>query len=566
MQFLALVMLCLPSILATFSKPLNPYKNASLKTQIENAKARFKAEEEANKTKAAFYKESFAQLECFFEKDAINKMSAIDCCSLLTAHLKRVSERYPGDDRPTEDLLSWVQKYSTAKKSFDLLLASGSNDFKTIKRSIMHHISVSNDGFVDISLRVIKSIPGRTLDGSSSKQIILHWMLRYISVQLYNTGLSGLPAFIEFLENYKEALLEACHEYSKVPNFKTAKQQANGGFVVTVLQQFVDELSFQQLFCIESIAQCDSIIKAFSPFITDTVPCNSELPKIIPFHLLMDRIMNNNTTVKQLQNWMSYPEFKIRQTDLQHERIKKELEKHLELIKLNMDLQFPDYEPIADINNDENNAVSIKDEEASKQSTVEISERSPLADSDKENRRKTVMETFKQNKQRREEAELEKQKNKHSKLVQKIKEDNVSFNEEDDGDVSFYYSSRAPLANDTFLKNQTNKACTNTYPASKRYRHSLYPTVTASGETIKYLCDLLVSGAPTYGRHCMAHADLGGVLENKKNGGKKFTFGLPITYHKTLHAPHLSSKFDHRLYRRFYRNCGLHPYFFVLAE
>ncbi len=65
----------------------------------------------------------------------------------------------------------------------------------------------------------------------------------------------------------------------------------------------------------------------------------------------------------------------------------------------------------------------------------------------------------------------------------------------------------------------------------------------------------MVSGTPDYEGFLGAHLDLGGFFVEKKNGGHLFYFEDPIGYHKTLHK---SSRFDHRLYRRFYCNCGLH--------
>jgi hypothetical protein len=104
------------------------------------------------------------------------------------------------------------------------------------------------------------------------------------------------------------------------------------------------------------------------------------------------------------------------------------------------------------------------------------------------------------------------------------------------------------------------------FAKTDRFQHSIYPEITASGETINFLCSLLVSGTPTYEDFCDAHSDLGGIKIEKKNGNKLFFFGEPISYRKTLHAPHLSSSFDHVLSRRFYRNCALHPYFFRLLN
>lgn len=165
-------------------------------------------------------------------------------------------------------------------------------------------------------------------------------------------------------------------------------------------------------------------------------------------------------------------------------------------------------------------------------------------------------------KQAKARAAEEKQKAKHAKRVAQIAE----INEEDDDDVKFYYTLLSPEANPTFNANQKAQACKVTYNSTDRFQHSIYPEITASGDTINFLCSLMVSGTPDYEGFCAAHADLGGKLVEKKNGNKLFYFDEPIKYHKTLHRPHESSDFDHRLYRRFYRNCGLHPYFFILQK
>lgn len=169
--------------------------------------------------------------------------------------------------------------------------------------------------------------------------------------------------------------------------------------------------------------------------------------------------------------------------------------------------------------------------------------------------------TKKDMKQERIEKEQERQKRKHERHLAALKAE-----EGDDKDVKFYYSTKCTGANTVFNKNQEAQACRLSFPSSKRYQHSIYPEITASGATINFLCSLLVSGTPDYEGFLAAHADLGGKMVEKKNGNKLFFFDAPISYHKTLHRPHLSSKFDHILYRRFYRNCALHPYFFKLLN
>lgn len=163
------------------------------------------------------------------------------------------------------------------------------------------------------------------------------------------------------------------------------------------------------------------------------------------------------------------------------------------------------------------------------------------------------------NKQARVEREAKRQERRHEKHLAKITED-------DDADVKYYYTAQNHFANRVFEKNRAMKVCRQTYPASARFQHSIYPEITASGTTINFLCTLMVSGTPDYEGFCAAHADLGGILVEKKNGNKLFYFGEPIKYHKTLHRPHESSDFDHNLYRRFYRNCALHVYFFLLLS
>jgi hypothetical protein len=159
------------------------------------------------------------------------------------------------------------------------------------------------------------------------------------------------------------------------------------------------------------------------------------------------------------------------------------------------------------------------------------------------------------------EREQDRQRRKHERHLAALKAEEGA-----DKDVKYYYSIKSTNANSVFTKNQELQACRLSFSSSKRFQHSIYPEITASGTTINYLCSLLVTGTPDYEGFLLAHADLGGKMVQKKNGNKLFYFEAPIKYHKTLHRPHESSDFDHILYRRFYRNCALHPYFFKLLE
>ncbi len=83
---------------------------------------------------------------------------------------------------------------------------------------------------------------------------------------------------------------------------------------------------------------------------------------------------------------------------------------------------------------------------------------------------------------------------------------------------------------------------------------------------MEFLCHLMVHGSPTFEKFEDAHRDLGGKVDYTSNGQVEFSFARHITFKKTLHVPHASSGFSHRLARIFYRNCGLHPYFFVVLD
>jgi hypothetical protein len=147
----------------------------------------------------------------------------------------------------------------------------------------------------------------------------------------------------------------------------------------------------------------------------------------------------------------------------------------------------------------------------------------------------------------------------HAKRISELK---PGVNE--DEDVAFYFAATNKEANDVYLKNSAEKVNRKYYPFSKRYQHSFYPNVSASGKTIHILFKLMIGGAPTYEEFCEAHKDLGGVRREAKNGNKQFYFEAPISYRKSFHRPHDSSDFSRVLARKFYRNCGLHPFFFIL--
>ncbi len=153
----------------------------------------------------------------------------------------------------------------------------------------------------------------------------------------------------------------------------------------------------------------------------------------------------------------------------------------------------------------------------------------------------------------------QKDEEKHAQRVEQIRA--TVIEEEDDKDVQFWYRSQCPQSAALFADNQKAQMCSTTYSATDIFEHSFYG-IRVNGTVINYLCSLLVSGTPDFNGFVDAHKQLGGVYVEKKNGGHLFYFEELIKYHKTLHKPHKSSRFDHCLYRRFYRNCGLHPFYF----
>ena len=151
-------------------------------------------------------------------------------------------------------------------------------------------------------------------------------------------------------------------------------------------------------------------------------------------------------------------------------------------------------------------------------------------------------------------AKLEKQKRKHLERVKKI-----NFKKE----VEISFGNTEPEENQVFQENHNTGVCFQKHSSSKIFTHSLFPGIKASGRTINYLCTLIVSGHADYDGFVAAHFDLGGKKVEKPNGNKLFYFLEPVSCKKTLHKDHKSSNFDRKLYKQFYKKCGLHPYFFV---
>lgn len=132
-------------------------------------------------------------------------------------------------------------------------------------------------------------------------------------------------------------------------------------------------------------------------------------------------------------------------------------------------------------------------------------------------------------------------------------------------DSHFYYTTLNQDANQTYERNQMMQMQNKCFPATKRYQHSIYPNITASGTTINFLIKLVVTGTPDWEGFIKAHLDLGGTVFPKKNGTVRFSFPAPIVYQKTLHPPHASSRFDRVISKRFYLAVAMNPLFFILA-